>query len=259
MPVAYKYAFEGYDDWVHRRGYFKGYKLFFPAPYNFCIFALGTKINYMKRQDKIDDFSDNLFGFNPKIIEIEVPEEDIKKYEKNLLTEEALQAERLAFLQDFEQYKDNHEKSLEADSASHELFDDGHYELAAAKWHLCMVLNPDFKASCLYNIACCRSRLGDKEGTISFLQQASDAGFVKWSKVVSDRDLDTFKDEPEFVIIIQQMLLKNPIKDELRYCRTYKQPDGTYKDGVDVYLEKHGIKAAQAPAEVGLKTRLLCW
>ena len=91
---CYRYQIEGYNDWVHKMDYFKGYKVFIPTPYNFSVFTLDDKIRYIIQQDKIDDFSNDYFGFNSKINEIELDKQYIEKLQDILIKEEEIKKDK---------------------------------------------------------------------------------------------------------------------------------------------------------------------
>lgn len=91
---CFRYAFEGYQDNFQRLGYYLGTKIFVPVPYNFCVFILNDEIKYIKRQLKIDDFKNNYYTLNPKIIEIDMEEDLIKELFNNLEKEEKVMEER---------------------------------------------------------------------------------------------------------------------------------------------------------------------
>ncbi len=104
---CYKYKIEGYEDFMHRMGYFKQYKIFIPSPYNFCICIWKDKIHYMRRQEEVDNFDNNMFGFNPDINEIEIDKENTLKCLKIMIEEGTIDKEKIIEDKNFEKYKDD--------------------------------------------------------------------------------------------------------------------------------------------------------
>ncbi len=233
---VYRYSVEGYEDWMHKYGHFKGYKIYIPEPYNFGIFTLNNKITYIKRQDKVDNFKNDMFGFNPTINEIEMDEELIKKFHNNLIEEEKVLNERKTLENELLQFRTTDELGKELFEEGLDLLHINKYEDSIDKYQKCIEFEFSKKES-WYNIACCYSKMNDKDKTIESLQKAFNNGYDNWFHTVTDSDLKNFIDEPECVNIVKEMLLKNPRKV---WSSKITNKDGT--DLGDTYLNKHDLR-----------------
>lgn len=230
---CYRYALEGYEDYFHCMGYFKGYKIFIPSPYNFSIFTLDDKIKYIKRQNQIDDFSKNYHKFNPKIYEIDMNEEIIKNLYNNLIKEEEIIKEREKLTDSILSFQTEEEKIEKIFNIGLELLRDGKYYNAIEKFKSC--INDDkFGKLSYYNISCCYSHLKDKNNAIDNLAKSIDLGYADWFHIVSDYDLKNIIDESEVVEIIKKLIQLNPKKNK---SVTYYNFD----DPVDKYIKKHNL------------------
>ena len=72
-----------------------------------------------------------------------------------------------------------------------------------------LAMDPD-DPSVLYNIACAFAVEGQKREGISTLKKAIDNGFGHWSWIEHDTDLDSLRDDPEFIA----MLAAKPVEVE---------------------------------------------
>lgn len=233
---CYRYAVEGYEDFIHQMGHFKQYKIYIPSPYNFSVVTWHDKIHYIKRQDKIDDFKNDHFGFNPKIHEIEIDKKTIEKLYDSLLKEEKMLEERKALTNIVLEYKSEEEILEKIFKEGSELIKSKEYSKAITNFEKCINGKFSTKES-YYNISCCYSLLKMKNDSIKYLKLAIDNGYKNWFHIVEDTDLSFIKDEPEIVEIIKALLKINP-KKQYSSC-TYLDKNG--RDSGDKYLEKHNL------------------
>ena len=233
---CYRYAIEGYDDFIHRRGHFKGYKIFIPDPYNFCVFTLDNKIRYMKRQDKIDDFSNEHFGFNPTIYEIEMDEDIIKKLYENLEQEEQVKHSRELLEENILQFQTLEEKIEKSFKDGLEYIKQDKYFEAIEKFKYCLV--DSYAMNSLFNISCCYSLMGDKNNAIKNLKEAINKGYGNWFHIITDDDLKNIRDEPEVIEMIKHLLKTHPEKNA-----PWRSLDKDGNDQGDRYIKKHNLEA----------------
>lgn len=232
---CYRYVIEGYDDWIHRYGYFKGYKIYIPEPYNFCVFTLDDKIKYIKRQKVIDDFKNDYFGFNPKINEIDMDEELIKKLYDTLKKEEEIKEERNKLTDNVLKYKTNEELADDSFEKARLAFKDKNYDLSIELYNKSIEGNYALAAS-YYNIACNYSMMGNKEKAIEYINKSLNEGYNNWYHMICDKDLQNIIDEPEMVEIIKTLIIKKPTKERRSWSI-----DKNGNDKADIYLIKHNL------------------
>jgi hypothetical protein len=81
----------------------------------------------------------------------------------------------------------------------------GHYEAAAPAFERAAEL--DFmKPSATYNVACCRSRLGDLDGALAALRQALEYGFENRALLKEDPDLANLRGDPRYAQLMKEWL-----------------------------------------------------
>jgi tetratricopeptide (TPR) repeat protein len=232
---CYRYIVEGYNDWMHKQDYFKGHKIYVPEPYNFCIFTLNDEIKYMQRQYKIDKFTNDQFGFNPVIQEIELDEKIVKKFYDNFLKEEEIKKEREILVTSLFQFKTDEDKAESLFEEANILHNEKKYHEAIQNYEFCIKVKFSSKES-YYNIACCYSLMKNKEESIKYIKLALDHGYTNWFHMVSDEDLKYIIDDFDIVEIIKKLIILHP-KKVFSYKTNYKNG----KDEGDNYLEKHNL------------------
>ncbi len=220
---------------MHKQDYFKGHKLYIPSPYNFCIFTIDDKIKYINRQDKIDDFSKDYFGFNPKIYEVELDEKIIKKFYDNLIKQEQIEKEREILSESLFLLKTDEDKAEKLFKEGNNLINEKKFKEAIKNYEFCIKVKFSTKES-FYNIACCYSMMQDKQNSIKYLKLALDSGYTNWFHIVSDTDLKYIVDDQEIVELVKQLIISNPKK-----VFSCKSLDKNGKDKGDNYLEKHNL------------------
>jgi tetratricopeptide (TPR) repeat protein len=206
---VYRYVVEGFYDPMHRSGHWKGCAFFVPAPYNIRFYIVDETLTNICRQEQVDDFSNDYFGFNPIICEVDLDEAIVKRADELLTRSEALENDKgkfsLALIPDLantdstealnsrgikclkeEKYKEALElftEALEGSSHPHVLY---------------------------YNMACAYSLMGEKADAIRMLGVAVKQGYDHWKDIVADCDLIAILHEPEVVKIIDGILQKKP-------------------------------------------------
>lgn len=235
MVKVYKYVYEGYTDPIHRYGHFKGTKYFIPEPYNLGIFELNRKIQYIKKQDQIDNFQNDLFGFNPTINEIDMDEELVNNINENYKIQEKMLNDRDPFIDGLDKFKNDDEISNDLFKFALACLDRKQYDkcieinqMIISKYHKIEELIP----SCYYNIACAYAYLKNDDKLYEYLGMSVDQGFTGWIHMVNDLDLRPYKNDVRFVKIIQKCVNKD---DKIK--ETIKNIPYPVKE----YLERHKI------------------
>ncbi len=238
---CYRYAVEGYEDFIHQMGHFKQYKIYIPSPYNFSVVTWHDKINYIKRQDKIDDFTNDHFGFNPKIHEIEIDKKTIEKLYDNLLKEEKMLEERKALTNIVLEYKSEEEILEKIFKEGSQLIKSKEYSRAIINFEKC-IKGKFYTKESYYNISCCYSLLKMKYDSIKYLKLAIDNGLTNWSLITEDDTLSFIKHEPEVIEIIKALLKINPKKQYSCTLGELTELNKNRTECSDKYLEKHNLE-----------------
>jgi tetratricopeptide (TPR) repeat protein len=75
------------------------------------------------------------------------------------------------------------------------------YEEAIRAYYVVLKARPD-DSNANYNMACACALLGKKESAISFLERAVEAGFVDFTHIRRDRDLDSLRHEERYRLLL---------------------------------------------------------
>jgi hypothetical protein len=62
------------------------------------------------------------------------------------------------------------------------------------------------RPSAIYNVACCRSRLGDIDGALSDLRRALEVGFENQALLKEDPDLANLRADPRYAQLLKEWL-----------------------------------------------------
>ena len=89
----------------------------------------------------------------------------------------------------------------------------GKYEEAEPAFARAAELNY-MKASSTYNVACCRSRMGDVDGALVALRQALEYGFENRALLKEDPDLATLRGDPRYAELLKEWLEKKKSGDQ---------------------------------------------
>lgn len=234
MVKAYKYIYEGYDDPIHRYGHFKGTKYFIPEPYNLGIFELNRKIQYIKKQDQIDNFQNDLFGFNPTINEIDMDEELVNTINENYKIQEKMLNDRDPFIDGFDKFKTDEQIGVELFKFALDCLERKQYDKSIESNQIIIRKYPHIELipSCYYNIACAYAYLKNEDKLYEYLNMCIDHGYIGWAHMVNDLDLRPYKNDIRFVKIIQKCVNKDDkVKETIK---TIPYP-------VKEYIERHKI------------------
>ncbi len=217
---VYKYIVEGYDDWIHKNFHFRGMKYYIPEPYNFGIFVLDNKIKYIEKQDKIDDFKNDYFGFNPTIYEIDMDEELIKKFKTILDKQEDIEKEKSELITQLHGNPDDlikYEMVEKCFNNGLKLLKDNKYNESLIEFNKCIESDiSQYKTISYYNIACAHSLLKNNDESIKYMKLSIENGYDNWLHALNDDDLNNIKYKQEFVDLIKEIDFKK------RSYRSYK-------------------------------------
>jgi hypothetical protein len=233
MVKAYKYVYEGYDDPIHRYGHFKGTKFYIPSPYNIGILEIHRKVQYIKKQTKIDDFPHYIP--HPEIVEIDMNEDLINKILANYEVQENMLKERETFIDGFDEYKKDEEIAEEIFRYALKQLNDREYEKSIITNQQILSKYPHVEKIVLttyYNIACGYSLLKNEEKMYEYLLQSVENGYIDWPHIITDSDLREYRETPNFVKIIQKCITKDEkVKENIKRVSI----------NVQEYIERHKI------------------
>jgi tetratricopeptide (TPR) repeat protein len=211
-----RYKIEGYDDYIHRYGYFCHTELFVEK-YHMIIRINGNKVLFVKHSSK----PNNIYSFESFENE-EHPMEDVEVdniiidscYELlNKQKELENMKEQINNSFDFSKIVSNEEISkiwMEEANYSYRIND---FDKAVELYNSIVKFTTlqDYKSTSLYNIGCCYNRLNNTKMAIEYLKKAYDNEFYDWVHLLTDDDLKNFKEEshPEYLQLIKKMIEKN--------------------------------------------------
>lgn len=217
---CFRYVLESFD---------KGHTIFVPAPYNFCVFTSDGKIRYIKRQDTIDEFSN-------EVAMIEMTATLAKKLLATLEEEKFITKTREDLMEELLQFRTKNEVlSAQFADALHLYKETERRPEALLIFERC-VEEKYMTIESHLNAAKCQGLNSNLTKAADHIRKAMDAGFDDWFDLINSKAIDSIIDTPEIVELIGELMKKNS-KKQWRF----KVTDQDGNDTSDRYIKKHGL------------------